>query len=118
MLINIDDNKIITKMPHEKEFIAWCKKLSATDYQRIVDELNSRIDGNEVNTSSWIPGNDWNGTAFIEIYFACGQDVALAGMFFGLIMYKVMMDRPERWAFGRYEKDGVPIKGMTYFILP
>jgi hypothetical protein len=25
------------------------------------------------------------------------------------------MDRPDDWSFGRYEKDGIPIRGMTYF---
>ena len=105
-------------MSHKREFDGWMKKLSPGDYQKITDELNNKIDGSEVNTSSWIHGNDWNGTVFLPIYFACDQDIALSGMFFGLIMYKVMMNRPERWAFGRYEKDGVPIKGMTYFIVP
>jgi hypothetical protein len=25
------------------------------------------------------------------------------------------MERPENWSFGRFEKDGEPIRGMTYF---
>jgi hypothetical protein len=47
-------------MPHKKEFTAWMKKLSSSDYRAIIDELNSCIDGNDINTSSWMPGNDWN----------------------------------------------------------
>jgi len=26
-----------------------------------------------------------------------------------------MMERIETWAFGRYAKDGIPIRGLTYF---
>jgi hypothetical protein len=37
--------------------------------------------------------------------------------FFGILLWQVMMDRPEAWGFGRYEKDGAPIEGMTYFRL-
>jgi hypothetical protein len=37
--------------------------------------------------------------------------------FFGILLWQVIMDRPEAWSFGRYEKDGIPIEGMTYFRL-
>jgi hypothetical protein len=82
--------------------------------QRICDNLNSRFEGHEVDTSSWIPGADWSLTPFQPIYEAL-QDEVDAGLFFGLIVWHVVMDRDDCWSFGRYEKDGAPIKGMTYF---
>lgn len=92
-------------------------KLNSKDYQAIVDELNSRIDGSDINTSSWIPGNDWTGSVFEPLYHACNQNIEASGLFFGLLLYDLMMNRPDVWGFGRYEKDGIPIKGMTYFKL-
>ena len=56
MLYSLDSFKIITTVPHEKEFRAWVSRLSPTELQAIKDELNSRISGGEVHTSSWMPG--------------------------------------------------------------
>jgi hypothetical protein len=79
--------------------------------------LNKRIDGSDINTSSWIPGNDWTGTVFEPIYIACSKNIVNSGLFFGLILFDLMIKRNDAWGFGKYEKDGVPIKGITYFLL-
>ncbi|MDD2211699.1 MAG: hypothetical protein PHV56_01785 [Clostridia bacterium] len=117
MLYCVDSGKYIKTIPHQKEFNAWMKNLSSADYLAIVNELNICIDGSDVNTSSWMPGNDWTGTVFEPIYHACDDNVEISGMFFGLILFKIMIEHFDVWGFGRYEKDGVPIKGMTYFKL-
>ncbi len=36
-------------------------------------------------------------------------------MFFGLILWQVILEHPDSWSFGRYELGDVPIEGMTYF---
>lgn len=116
MLYAIESNTEITTIPHRRDFDRWRKKLSDVEYQAIVDELNGRIDGTEIQTSSWIPGSDWYGTVFQPIYEnACDYSAQSSALFFGLIVWKVFMDRPEWWSFGRYEKDGRQISGMTYF---
>lgn len=117
MLYSVDSGKYVKLTPHQKEFNAWMKKLSSVDYQAVIDELNRKIDGSEINTSSFIPGSDWSKTVFQPIYFACDEDDVNAGLFFGLILFDLMIKRPECWGFGRYEKDGLPIRGMTYFLL-
>lgn len=94
------------------------KRLSEDEFQAIVFELNNRIDSKQILTSSWIPGSDWTGTVFEPIYSkACNCLVEEAGKFFGLILWVVMMDRPEKWAYGHYEKNNVPIQGLTYFLV-
>uniref|UniRef100_Q3ASP9 Uncharacterized protein n=1 Tax=Chlorobium chlorochromatii (strain CaD3) TaxID=340177 RepID=Q3ASP9_CHLCH len=116
MLYSIESNSQITHIPHHKDFTSWRKRLSDDEYQAIVDDLNSRIDGTEIQTSSWMPGSDWRGTVFQPIYEkACRYSKESSAKFFGLIVWKVFMDRPEWWAFGRYEKDGIQISGITYF---
>jgi len=119
MLYSVPDLKKITHVPHEFEYDQWRQHLDRVDssaYQRICHELDSRFDDREVDTSSWIPGSDWTGTPFEPIYHACGQNQEAAGLFFGLLVWQVVMDRNQDcWSFGRYEKDGIPIRGMTYF---
>ncbi|KAA3618536.1 MAG: hypothetical protein D8M58_21370 [Calditrichaeota bacterium] len=116
MIYSIDEGKVINYIPHAEEYDVWRKRLSDSEYEAIVDELNNRINSTEIQTSSWIPGSDWTGTVFEPIYTkACLNDVTQAGLCFGLIVWVVMMSRPETWAFGRYEKNGIPIRGLTYF---
>jgi hypothetical protein len=65
-----------------------------------------------------MPGSDWSQTVFDPIYsVACQCDEEAAGKFFGLILWVVVKDRPDVWSYGRYEKDGIPIRGLTYFRL-
>jgi len=118
MLYSLDSNSYITTIPHKKEFDIWRGRLSDLEYNAIVDELNDRISEHEINTSSWIPGSDWTGTVYEPIYKkACGQNEEQSGKCFGLIVWVVLMNHPDVWAFGRYEKDGIPIEGITYFKL-
>jgi hypothetical protein len=118
MLYSVDDGKIITRIPYESKYRLSRNRLSDEEYNAIVDELNRRIDSNEVHTSSWIPGSDWTGTVFEPIYSkACNEDVEEAGKCFGLILWVVMMNRAETWSFGHYMKNDIPIEGLTYFIV-
>ncbi len=116
MLYSIDSDVSIKDIPHRRDYDIWRSRITKQEYDAIFNELNRRIETNEVHTSSWIPGADWSGTVFQPIYEkACRRNVDAAAKFFGLILWEVMMHRPEKWSFGRYEKDGVPIEGLTYF---
>lgn len=42
----------------------WRSRLSDAAFNAIYDELHSRIDGSDIQTSSWIPGSNWEGTVF------------------------------------------------------
>ncbi|MEW6425434.1 MAG: hypothetical protein AB1523_11965 [Bacillota bacterium] len=118
MLFSIESQSYIRDIPHRKEFEIWRSRLTDEEYQAIVDELNNRIESGEIHTSSWIPGSDWTGTVFQPIYEkACRYDKEAAAKFFGLIVWAVLLEHDDVWAFGRYEKDGVSIEGLTYFKL-
>jgi hypothetical protein len=120
--IESDGPKKISKIPHETDFYDPCRaRLTREQFQTMYDALFQRIDptAQEVYTSSWIPGRNWEGTPFQPIFdAACGMSVEAAAKFFGILLWQVVIDRPEAWGFGRYEKDGTPIEGMTYFRLP
>ena len=118
MLFSIDTNKYVTSIPHKKDFDKWMNNLSKEDLDKIEEELNSKIDESDINTAGWIPGHDWTSTVYQPIYEACNQNVTQAGMFFGLILFNLLMNRSDKtWGFGRFEKDGKQISSMTYFVL-
>lgn len=118
MLYSVDSQKYVSSLPHKKQYDILVKRLSQQQYQKIIDELNKRIINSDVNTSSWIPGSDWTGTVWEPIYTACYQNVEEAGKFFGLILFDLLMKKQDIvWGFGKYEKDGIPIRGITYFVL-
>ena len=118
MLYSIDTGKYVTRIPHKIDFDKWMKKLSKDDYKKIEDALNEKIDQNDINTAGWLPGHDWTGTVYEPIYEACGRNVTQSGMFFGLIVFDLLMNREDKvWGFGKFEKDGKQIASMTYFVL-
>ncbi|MDD3137755.1 MAG: hypothetical protein PHX08_02135 [Lachnospiraceae bacterium] len=118
MLYSVDTGKYVGKLPHKTDFNRWMKKLPISAYQRIIDELNTKIDASDINTSSWIPGANWNGTVYEPIFHACDDNKDASGLFFGLILFYLLMTRQDVvWGFGKYEKDGKPIRGITYFVI-
>ncbi len=117
MIYSPDSSSYITDVPHRREYDIWRSRLSDAQFNAIYAELNSRIEGSKVETSSWIPGSNWEGTSFQPIYVACQCDTDAAAKFFGLILWQVVLDHDQVWSFGRYEKDGIPIRGLTYFRL-
>ena len=120
MLIDIDSRKTITGMPHRDMFDRIRERLSPSEFECVVDEINERIDnaGGEIVTAGWLPGSDWSNTPFQCIYdTAAGRNQEVAGKMFGLMVWHTVMERPERWSFGRYEIDGREIGSLTYFRL-
>ena len=71
MIYSIDSQKYIHQIPHAADFQRWRSKLTDDEFGAIQSELNSRIDGGEIHTSSWMPGSDWTGTVYDPIYAKC-----------------------------------------------
>lgn len=118
MLVSLDSGREIDYTPHAPEWRAWRARLGDAQWQEISDELNRRIDAGKVHAAGWIPGGDWNGTVFQAIHdVACRGNAEAAALCFGLAVWEVIRERPDRWSFGRYEKDGIPIRSLTYFRL-
>jgi hypothetical protein len=118
MLIDISSGKPFHRVPYEDQFNTLRARLSAEDFQAILDRVNVLIDagGAEIATAGWLPGNDWTGTPFEPIYtVAAGRNYELSARFFGQVVWFTIMNRPEQWASGRFEKDGVDIGSRTYF---
>ena len=119
MLTSID-GKTYTELPHKNEYDRWMRNIKATDYQRVEDELNRIIDekvaAGEPVTTGWIVPTILDGTPFIALYEACNKCETHTGLFLGLIVFDIMMHRPEQWYFGRFTYNGKEISSMTYFL--
>ena len=117
MLISVDTGSKVTKLPHARDYARWRKNISDADYDKVEDANKQQDHANDDNTAGWMPGSDWTGTVYEPLYYACGKNEIQSGLFFGLIVFKVLMERTDYvWGFGRFEKDGVAIRSMTYFI--
>jgi hypothetical protein len=119
-LIDIESGKEINRIPFRETFDLLRSRLTEAELDSMVTCVNELIDeaGAEIATAGWLPGSDWTDTVFAPIYTtAARQDYARSALFFGQLVWYTIMHRPERWASGRYEKDGVDIGCRTYFRL-
>lgn len=104
----------------KKDFEAMRARLKPGQFDAAVARINELIDdaGGRIATAGWLPGSDWTGTPFAPFYTeAARKNEDLAAKFFGLVVWYTIMNRPERWASGRYQKDGKDIGSRTYFVL-
>ena len=116
MLWDVHNNKEIKRIPHQQEYSIWQSRLTPSQIEGIKTEIRRRIQGDEIATAGWIPGNNWTGTPFFPIYStACLCDEAASGKCFGLMVWVTLMEHEEYWGFGRYELGNLPIESMTYF---
>lgn len=119
MLVDMMTGQPITHVPYASEHRKWMARMTPTEIADIRAELNAKIDGTEIQTAGWMPGADWTHTVFQPIYErAARYNTDLAARCFGLMVWEVFMQRPERWTSGRFEKDGEPIGSRTYFQVP
>lgn len=120
MLIDIETGMTIEQVPFRREFDVLRSRLSEADFKAMVARINELIDasGAEIATAGWLPGSDWTGTPFEPIYAtAARQDYQRSALFFGQLVWYVVMMRPEPWGSGRYQVDGRDIGSRTYFRL-
>ena len=116
MLFDLMTEKQIIKVPYEGDYRAFLSRMTAVEIANIEAAINSMIQGSEIKTAGWMPGKDWSGTAFDPIYRKAAHcNETVAARCFGLMVWAVFMERPERWTSGRFEKDGEPIGSRTYF---
>ena len=118
MLYAVNSGQYVEAIPHREAYQACCNRLTPDEVEGIKEEIRRRIEGSEVNTSSWLPGRFWDGSPFEPIYRACQRNETLAACCFGIFVWDVLMTDPDNvWGFGRYEANGIPIQGLTYFVL-
>lgn len=116
MLVDIHHaEKPVTRHPHE-DHMRLIRQRAGDRYLAMMEALDLKVHDKQVATSSWMPPpGDWLRTPFAPLAEIAAGDRDLSGRLFGCLVWQHFMDRPERWAFGRYEKNGEAIGGITYF---
>jgi hypothetical protein len=103
-------------VPYATEYRAFMSRMTAEEIRAVNEALHNLIDGEEIHTAGWVPGSDWRGTPFQAIYEkAANYSHSVAARCFGLMVWEVFVERPEKWTSGRFEKDGKEIGSRTYF---
>jgi len=116
MLVDMMSGKQIMKVSYEREYQEFMARMSSDDITNVKNCLNEMIDGDEIHTAGWMPGSNWDDTPFEPIYFkAARQSYEASARCFGLMVWEVFMERPEKWTSGRFTKDGEEIGSRTYF---
>jgi hypothetical protein len=107
MLVDLMTGAPINRVPFGAEYRRFLSRMSGPEIAAIKGRLNDMIDDTEIQTAGWMPGKDWSGTPFQVIYEKAARfNEDVAARCFGLMVWEVFMERPERWTSGRFEKDG------------
>lgn len=107
--------KLITSMPHPKEFLMLQKQLGANEPMVLADIntiVSSKIitSGKDLITSSWL-NEYWNYPSAQYL-----QKTSTPGMNYGqYVFYYFLLDK-KLWTVDRREKDGDKIEGLTYWL--
>jgi hypothetical protein len=125
-IFNGKTKKEITELPHYvmNNYNAWSKNLSVADLTKVYKAFDEIFDAAVANseksivTAGWVPGNDWTNTPYYPLYVACGKNKEASGLFFGLLMFKyVMEEREENWIlYNNIQVNGRDIKSNTYIL--
>ena len=119
MLVDMMSGTTITRVPYEPEYRHFMSRLTTGEINAAKARLDELIEGTEIQTAGWMPGKDWTDTPFQPIYEkAAKYSQEAAARCFGLMVWEVFMERPEKWTSGRFEKDGEQIGSRTYFQVP
>lgn len=121
MLYTLDDKRV-TSIPHPDTYSLLESRMDLSEIDAAIAYINSIINddlekGTEIQTAGWMPGADWVGTPLESIYEkAARRNPDLAGRIFGLLVWRVFMERPERWVTGRFGMNGEELSSLTYFM--
>ncbi|MCE7028011.1 hypothetical protein [Jiella avicenniae] len=104
-------------IPRQRQYRIIRDRLSESEISEVHAYLNELIGDSDIETSSWIPRkSDWSDTPLFPIYKkAARMNEELAAQFFGILVFKTFMERDDEWITGRFELDGAPLPGRTYF---
>ncbi len=107
---------VLSRGERGRKYALVLTRLTPAELQAIRNELDNMIATGDIFTSSWMPGSDWNNTPFQALYDRAAQrDHQTSAMMFGLLVWEAFDRHPETWFTGKFEKDGIPISGRTYF---
>lgn len=91
-------------------------RMSEHDVMAVRDALDARIEGSRIETSAWIPGNDWRGTPWQPIFEVGAKgSFEQAALMFGLFVWEAFDRHPEDWFTTKFSAGGEQDRFRVYF---
>lgn len=107
---------VLSRGERARTYRLLCDRLDDADLTAIRTTLDERIAGSRIETSAWIPGNDWSGTVYDPIYQkAAAKNEELAGLMFGLLVWEAFERHPDDWYTERFSMGGEEDRFRVYF---
>lgn len=113
MLTDYDGNPI-TQMQREEVYLPFCERLGQPAKLAIIEAIHMHMDEHDTFVSGHIPGNDWRGTCYQAIHYACDQDESESGKMFGLMVWDAGMKHPGTWSVRPAASRGDKSPGKIY----
>ena len=118
------DFKPIRPWSPPEQYETWLAMLPAVEYDRVTQAMNARIDRMDVVRAQYVvckSVDEWY-EEFNPVYYAMLENREFSGKFIGLILWDVMNNRTDNWAFHKIDKTIVDeynivedIQVMEYF---
>jgi hypothetical protein len=100
------DFKPIRRWSPPQVYETWLTMLPTGEYDRIIQAMNARIDRMDVVRAQYVvckSGDEWH-EEYDPVYYAMRENRDLSGKFIGLILWDVMNNRLDNWAFHKIDK--------------
>ncbi len=114
------DGKELTNMPHQAEYDRWMRNLSHEEHRGVISAIHTVLDDARDNNkpvySSYIPGSDWEGTAYWPIYIACQENRDASRLFYGQLCWEAVQEHEDDWVVINQKRDDDHPGGKIYFI--
>ncbi len=118
------DFKPIRPWSPPEQYETWLAMLLAGEYDRVTQAMNARIDRMDVVRAQYVvckSAEEWH-EEFTPVSHAMLDNREFTGKFIGLILWEVMQNRLDNWAFHKIDKTMVDdhnivenIQVMEYF---
>jgi hypothetical protein len=121
---NTGELKPVTKRPYPEVYRTWLAALGPGERDNIVRAMNERIDRMDVVRAQYVvcSGPDEWYEEYRPVSNAMNDDREFTGKFIGLILWHVMLARPDEWGFHKIDKTSITeddileeIEVMEYF---
>ncbi len=89
----------IETLPYKKAYDRWRVAIKDEDYQRITNLISAIADNSMQIDTIFLRPNEWLGSLYEPIYLACNENRKGTAMFFELIIFKVLLEREDKWQF-------------------
>lgn len=104
----------VEEIPYKKAYERWRCNINDEDYERINNLINAVADDTVQIDTILLRPNEWIGSLYEPIYLACNQNRKGTAMFFELIIFKVLLEREDKWQFSLDLNHNNPIDRLIY----